>query len=161
MAYAFFSRIGRHLQASSQHVNSAILLLAPLPFLFFTSMIFAAFWQNDADYVFGRVRVVDAVLVDAGPPRASRGRPRFFPTFRLSDGQLLTLDNAMVADEIPPTNQTVVLRCSLGQSHHCKTPASPNIDPIFLAIAAIWSCLSVLMPIVMWRTLYKRLRASA
>lgn len=148
-------------QTSQKRTSSLVLLLCPIPFLLGCLMIATAFWQNDADYVFAQVKTVDATLVDVGPSHPSRGRPRFYPSFRLSDGQILKLENAMVADEIPPANQTVQLRCSLRKPHHCKTPASPNIDPVFYAIAALWIALTLVITVVMWRTLYSRLRTPA
>ncbi len=146
-------------QTNQRRTSSLVLLLCPLPFLLGCLMMVTAFWQNDADYVFGRLKTVNAILIDVGPAHPSSGRPRFFPTFRLSDGQILKLENALVADEIPPANQTVQLRCSLRKSHHCKTPASPDIDPVFYAIAALWMALTLVITVAMWRTLYCRLLA--
>ena len=148
-------------QTSQKRTSSLVLLLCPIPFLLGCLMIAAAFWQNDADYVFGRVKTVDAILIDAGSGHPSSRRPRFYSTFRLSDGQILKLENAMVADEIPPANQTVQLRCSLRKPHHCKTPASPDIDSVFYAIAALWMALTLVITVAMWRTLYYRLRTRA
>ena len=148
-------------QTSQKCTSSLVLLLCPIPFLLGCLMIAAAFWQNAADYVFGRVKTVDAILIDAGSGHPSSRRPRFYPSFRLSDGQILKLENTMVADEIPPAKQTVQLRCSLRKPHHCKTPASPDIDPVFYSIAALWMALTLVITVAMWRTLYYRLRTRA
>jgi hypothetical protein len=58
-------------QTNQKRTISLVLLLCPIPFLLGCLMIAAAFWQNDADYVFGRVKTVDAILIDAGSGRTS------------------------------------------------------------------------------------------
>lgn len=126
------------------------LLLFPVPFQIFMAMMFAAFWQNDADFVLGNVKVVDAVLVDRGSPHHSRGMPRYYPTFRLADGQLLTVENPAVAPDLPPVDQAVQLRCGSKKPALCKMPGIPDLDPVSYGIAAVWSLLTLLMTWALW-----------
>lgn len=81
--------------------------LVPIPFLLGLAMIATAFWQNDADFVFENAVSIDAVFIDSGAPQSGRGRPRFFPTFQLADGRLLTVERATVAAELPQKGQAV------------------------------------------------------
>ncbi|MCY4746954.1 hypothetical protein NYO99_18415 [Pelomonas sp. UHG3] len=133
--------------------------LIPLPFLLVAAMFAAAFWQNHADFVFGRARVVDAVLVDAGLVSPPRGRPRYLPTFRLADGERLTLTSEMVATELPPINAPVQLLCSTRVATNCRTPRSES-PVVFYSFALIWSTLSVGVAWLLWGPLFRRAAAS-
>jgi hypothetical protein len=138
-------------------------LLSPVPFLIGMVMLLAAFWQSDADFVFGSVTSVEAVLVDAGPAHPARGRPHYFPTFRLPNGQRLTLERATLAADLPPADQPVPLQCSTGKPANCKVPGKAGSDVVFYGIAALWSACVVGLAVAMWgpvcRRVMGRLRA--
>jgi len=137
-------------------IGAIVSLLFPIPFLFGMAMVVAAFWQTDADFVFGNVTSIDAVLIDKGPPHSVRGRPRYYPTFRLANGHLLKAESPVVATELPPMDQVVRLRCSTSNPGNCKMPASPDMDPVFYGIAAIWSVLSVAITWAMWGSFFRK-----
>jgi hypothetical protein len=138
-------------------------LLSPVPFLIGMVMFLAAFWQSDADFVFGRVTSVEAVLVDMGPAHPARGRPHYFPTFRLPSGQRLTLERATLAADLPPADQPVALQCSTRKPANCKVPGRAGRDMVFYGIAALWSAFAVGLAVAMWgpvcRRVMGRLRA--
>lgn len=141
-------------------MRARLRLLLPLPFLVGMAMVLTAFWQNDADFAFGHAAAVDAVLVDRGPPHPSRGRPRFFPTFRLADGQSLTLERAMVATELPPAGQAVQLQCSTRVPANCRMPANPGMDWVFCGAAGVWSLLTLGITWAMWGPPWRTARAT-
>jgi hypothetical protein len=141
---------------TTSRFRSLALLLSPIPFLIGMAMVLAAFWQNDADFALGRAVSVDAVMVDGGPPHPSRGRPRYFPTFRLVDGQLLTLERAMVAAELPATGQPTQLLCSTRRPGNCRLPANPGMDRVFYGAAAVWCVLSIGIAGVVWGPFLRR-----
>lgn len=143
------------------HIGQTASLLLPIPFLIGVGMMATAFWQSDADFVLGRVASVDAILMDRGPPHPTSGRPRYFPTFRSADGELLILERALVATELPPTDKLIRLRCSVNKPTNCKTPASPNLDPVFYGIAAAYSVLTAGFTLLLWRPFFRRLRSHA
>ena len=129
--------------------------LVPVPFLLGLAMIATAFWQNDADFVFGDAVPIDAVFVDSGPSRSGSGRPRYFPIFQLPDGRALTVERATVAAELPQKGQTVQLRCSTKNPGNCKMPNSPENDFVFYGIAALWSLIAAGVTYFMWRPLFR------
>lgn len=127
------------------------LWLAPLPFLLGVALIAVAFWKNDADFLLGRFTTQQAVLHDPGPPHHGRGRPRYYPSFRLANGQLLQLSNPLVADELPAPQQTLDLRCSASRPTVCKLPGMPILDPLFYAIALAWVAFAITLTGLLWR----------
>lgn len=131
-------------------------LLSPVPFLIGMAMFSAAFWQSDADFVFGRVTSLEAVLVDMGPAHPARGRPHYFLTFRLPNGQRLTLERATLAVDLPPADQPVALQCSTGKPANCKVPGRAGSDVVFYGIAALWSAFAVGLAVAMWSPFCRR-----
>ena len=129
-------------------------VLFPIPFLMLSGMLVAAFWQNDADFVFGHVRSVEAVLVDAGTPHKSRGRPRYFPTFSLPNADTLTLTQPLIASELPVAGESVQLLCSTRTPTNCRTPASEPMH-LFYGLALLWTAGSIGIALLMWAPLYR------
>lgn len=136
-------------------------LLIPLPFLIGMVMLIAAFWQNDADFFFGNTVSTEVVLVDQGPAHTTRGRPLFFPTVKLADGRLLTLERASLATELPPTDQAVYLECSTKKATNCKFTKSSNNDYVFYGIAIVWSLFAIVMIWTLWLPLGRKLLINA
>lgn len=132
--------------------------LIPLPFLLVAAMFAAAFWQNHADFVFGRARALEAVLVDPGLVSPPRGRPRYLPTFRLADGERLTLTSELVVAELPPINEQVLLLCSTRVTTNCRTPRSES-PVVFYGFAIVWSVIAVGMAWLLWRPPFRPARA--
>jgi hypothetical protein len=126
----------------------------PTPFLLGVAMIATAFWQNDADFVFGDAVPIDAVFVDSGPSQSGSGRPRYFPVFQLPDGRALRVERATVASELPQKGQTVQLRCSTKNPGNCKMPGQEN-DIVFYGIAVLWSLIAAGVTYAMWRPLLR------
>lgn len=131
-------------------VRSIAKTLAPVPFLMGVAMFVAAFWQTDADFALGKVATIEAMLVDSGQPRPSRGRPRYFPTYRLSDGRLLTLTRATVASDLPPPNHPIALQCSTVNPGNCKLSADSSEEWVFYGLALLWSLFSVVLAVLVW-----------
>lgn len=123
----------------------------PIPFLLGLAMIATAFWQQDADFAFENTVSIDAVFIESGAPQSSRGRPRFFPTFQLADGRMLTVERATVAAELPQKGQAVQLLCSSKKPGNCKMPNSAVSDFVFYGIAALWSLIAAGVTYAMWR----------
>ena len=136
----------------SHRLRELVSILAPIPFLLGMAMIVSAFWQSDADFVVGKVKVFDAVLVDQGQASETRGKPHYFPTFKLSDGQILTLERPTLASKIPQGEQPVQLRCSTQQPRNCKIGADSNDDLVFYGIVLAWSLFALGITWAMWGT---------
>lgn len=136
------------------------LWLAPLPFLMGMLFVALAFWQNDADFALGHVTEVQARLLDAGPPHYGRGKPRYFPLFQQTNGQLLPFKQPLFADEMPPAKTLLTLRCSTRQPGLCKLPGTPVFDPLFYGIGGAWSVFALTLTGVLWRRAYLLSRPS-
>lgn len=121
----------------SHRLRELVSILTPIPFLLGMAMIVNAFWQSDADFVVGKVKVFDAVLVDRGQASETRGRPHYFPTFKLSDGQVLKLERPTLASKIAQSEQPVQLRCSTQRPTNCKIDADTNGDLVFYGIVLL------------------------
>jgi hypothetical protein len=122
----------------------------PLPLLIVLLPIGAGFWQTDADFILGRTATFDAVLIDPGLPQATRGRPRYFPTFLLASGERLQVSTGQVADELPTVGDPVRLRCSSVRPTDCRMPGTPLLDPVFYGIAGVWLLLTLLTMGLTW-----------
>lgn len=136
----------------SHRLRELVSILTPIPFLLGMAMIVNAFWQSDADFVVGKVKVFDAVLVDRGQASETRGRPHYFPTFKLSDGQVLKLERPTLASKIAQSEQPVQLRCSTQRPTNCKIGADTNGDLVFYGIVLLWSLMALGITWAMWAT---------
>lgn len=144
------AEIACDIEMNCRRIRTVATLLFPVPFLVGILAIVSAFLNNDADFVFGNFVSVDAALMDRGPPHPTRGRPVYFPTFRLPDGEILEIERPMLATELPPADQPIRLRCSINKPGNCKTPATPMLDPVFYGIAVVWSLLAAGFAWLMW-----------
>jgi hypothetical protein len=127
-----------------------VAVVLPLPFLLMMAGLYLAIWQNDADFLRGSVQDVEAVMVDAGPLERTTSRPRFRPTFQPVAGSApFTLEEPLVADELPPRGQPVMLRCSRHTPNRCRTPAHEPRWP-FYAFTGVWTLWSVGIAALLW-----------
>lgn len=127
----------------------------PLPFLLVAAGMNLAIWQNDADFLRGAVQEVEAVMVDAGPLERRTSRPRYRPTFQpLAGGAPFTLEEPLVAAELPPQGKPVILLCGRHTPTRCRTPASEPRLP-FYAFTGIWTLLSIGVAALIWRSIWR------
>lgn len=134
----------------NHRLRELVSILTPIPFLLGMAMIVSAFWQSDADFIIGKVKVFDAVLVDPGQAHETRGKPHYFPTFKLSDGQILRLERPTLASKISQGDQPVQLRCSTQQAGNCKIGADTNDNFVFYSIVLIWLLIAISITWAMW-----------
>lgn len=140
-------------------ISTSASILIPIPFLVGMVLLMTAFWQNDADFVFGHTNSTEVLLVDQGPAHVKRGRPHFYPTVKMVDGRLLTLERATLATDLPPTNQATQLECSTKNPSNCKFIKSTKYTKdefIFYGIAILWSIFAVGIAWALWLPLWRK-----
>lgn len=126
----------------------------PLPFLLVAAGMNLGIWQNDADFLSGASKEVEAVMVDAGPLERRTSRQRYRPTFQpVAGGAPFRLEEPLVAEELPPQGRPVILLCSRHTPTRCRTPTGEPRLPHYI-FAGIWTLLSIGTAAIIWRPMW-------
>lgn len=127
----------------------------PLPFLFTAAGMNLGIWQQDADFLRGDVQEIEAVMVDAGPLERTTSRPRFRPTFQpVAGGSPFRFEEPLVASELPPQGEPVILLCSRNTASHCRVPAGELRWPQYV-FAGLWTLVSLATAAVAWLPMWR------
>lgn len=133
----------------------------PLPFLLTAAGMNLGIWQHDADFLRGAVQAVEVVMVDAGPLERNTSRPRFRPTFQpVAGGTPFRLQEPLVASELPPQGQPVVLLCSRHTASRCRVPAGEARWPQHV-FTGLWTLVSLAAAAVVWLPMWRERRRLA
>jgi hypothetical protein len=115
-----------------------------LPFHLITLVMMTAIWQNDHDFFLGNVSHHSTIVLDHGKTQISAKSPRYFPSFRLENGQTLKVTRALDINNLPALGQSVELICSQELAQNCQVKGKRE-NMLFYCFVLIWGSFSALL----------------